>query len=78
MTSADHRLFRDFVSPPDRKDNLVCIYNLEYLYPQTIEAQDLAFDAFDTISEFNVVWNYHYFTTVNPSSFLENEDDLLQ
>lgn len=51
----------------NRRGEPVRSYNLEYLYPQSIEAQDLAFDAFDTIAEFNVVWNYHYFHVSRPS-----------
>ena len=62
----------------NRRGEPVRIYNLEYLYPQSIEAQDLAFDAFDSIAEFNVVWNYHYYTVTKPNPLEELIDEGLQ
>ncbi|MDC0315362.1 phage tail protein [Synechococcus sp. AH-551-G15] len=46
----------------DRQGNRIRTYFLEGLYPSIIESQQLSYDNND-ISEFNVVFNYHYFTT---------------
>jgi hypothetical protein len=44
-------------------------WQLHYAYPTVVSSQQLAYDAVDTISEFNVQWNYHYHTSTEITKY---------
>lgn len=47
----------------NRAGDPIRLYKLEYAYPATVDAEQLSYEAVNTISEFGVVFNYHYFTS---------------
>ena len=52
----------------DRQGKELRGYELKGIYPTTLDPIDLAFDATDTIEEFQCVFNYHYWQASQSSS----------
>jgi len=44
---------------------IIRTYSLEHCYPTILSAQQLAYETRNTISEFDITWNYHYFRASN-------------
>ena len=71
--------FRDAqVTQLDRNGNPIRTYTLHGLYPVAISAQELSYDATDTVSEFNVTCAYQYFTASNANNLAVETINLLR
>nr|BDD45424.1 hypothetical protein 36 [bacterium] len=53
------------VTQLDKEGNPIRSYELRELYPTNIQSQDVAYDQFDTISEFTCEFAFHYLTVKN-------------